>query len=275
GNDGLQEGFIELGTRLGPGGAAQEGSSLIFMPADSQSVFLLNTNPAGGGGIGLQEILLTNHGAGTLRGEPVIVTYGDDTTGTGSLILCQSDGLDAMKVRAFPFQQPLRKLSEALEERLPGWSWFAPLCNQENIALVTDTGAFALLGVSRGDGGDKALFPLEVRTPPRGASLARGQVVHMEEQAYWSLANGELTMLRKGIDRKDGVKLAPGWKESEAPNAKPLPLKLGSPLHAAQVSADREVLFVVTQTTSPPAWLATAVETHTGKVKWQQPLGLA
>src|SRR5207253_7679840 len=86
---------------------------------------------------------------------------------------------------------------------------------------------------------------------------------------------GELTMWQLGLDRKDGQKLAPGWKEPDAPNAKPLVLKLGSPLHAAQVSPDRDVLFVVTQTTSPPAWMATAVETHTGKIKWKQPLGLA
>src|SRR5262249_56281843 len=126
---------------------------------------------------------------------------GEEANGRGKLILWQSDGLGAMKVRAFPFRHPIQKLGDALEERLPGWSWFAPLCDQEKIALVTDAGAFALLGVNSQaeGGGDRALFPIEVQTPPIRAALARGQAVHMEERQFWSLANGELTMWRVGV----------------------------------------------------------------------------
>src|SRR5262249_45072244 len=52
------------------------------------------------------------------------------------------------------------------------------------------------------------------------------------------------------------------------------PLALGTPLHAAQVSADGSLLIVVTQTSNPPACLATAVEAESGVIRWQRTLGL-
>jgi hypothetical protein len=45
-------------------------------------------------------------------------------------------------------------------------------------------------------------------------------------------------------------------------------------VHAAQVSADRSTLYVVTQTDAPPAHWATAVDAVSGQVHWQRPLGL-
>jgi outer membrane protein assembly factor BamB len=273
-NDGQQVGRIKLGQRLGPGGTWQEGTTRIFLPADSQNVFVLDTNPQADADGTLQQLslsamLVTGHGAGTLRGEPVVVG-GDDPAGgannEGYLILCQSDGLEAMRIRAYKFRTPIVAVEPPVDVQIRGWSWFPPVCDQEKLALVTDAGSFALIGVNQKGNTDPALFPLLVSPPPAGKPLGRGQIVHMEEQAFWYLANGELNMLLMGIDRKAGMKLAPGWRE---------PRKVGTPLHAGQMSADRKTLFVVTQTTSPPAWLATAVDTQTGNIKWQRPLGLA
>ena len=106
-----------------------------------------------------------------------------------------------------------------------------------------------------------------INQPKAGnAAPGRGLVVHTEERNFWYLANGELNLLRMILGRKEGLRLAPGWNS---------PLKLGTPLHAGQVSADRSTLFVVTQSASPRAWLATAVNARTGEIRWQQSLGLA
>jgi hypothetical protein len=213
---------------------------------------------------------VTGHGAGTLRGEPVIVgqAQSDDAgmRGTSYLILAQSDGLAAMRLRAFTLQAANAPLGPSDDVPLPGWSWFAPTCDQEKLAVVTDAGTFALLNVNQSGNNDPPLSVQIISTPTNAHRLNRGQVVHMEERAYWYLADGALKMDRTGMDRKVGPKRADGWGWA---------LKLGSPLHAPQVSADRTVLFVVTQTTAPPAWLATAVEAQTGAIKWQRPLGLA
>ena len=80
------------------------------------------------------------------------------------------------------------------------------------------------------------------------------------------LADGVLKHWRLGLTRQNGRKLMPASSDD---------LRLGSPLHAAQVPADRRTLFVVTQTDSPPSYRATAVNAATGEIVWQQPLGLS
>ncbi|MFL5340106.1 MAG: PQQ-binding-like beta-propeller repeat protein [Gemmataceae bacterium] len=272
---GNQIGSIPLGRRLGPGGVVQEGASRAFIPADADSLFVLDTNPpADPNGnpmpVALQSIVVTGHGAGSLRSEPVIVGQTDEAgNGTTALVLPVSDGLTAMKLRAFPLlvQGQTLTLGDPRDtEPVMGWSWFAPMSDNEHLAVVTDNGSWALFGVNQKGNADDPLYPIDVSARSEVRNLSRGQVVHMEERAFWFLANGELNMRPLGFFRNDGQRLAPpAWKG----------VKLGAPLHAPQASADRETLFVVTQTASPPAWMATAIETHTGNVKWQRPLGLA
>jgi hypothetical protein len=96
--------------------------------------------------------------------------------------------------------------------------------------------------------------------------LARAQLVHAEEYGFWVLADGALRHWRLGLNRREGRTLAPAWGQG---------VPLGAPLHAAQVSADRRTLYLVTQTDSPPACRATAVDARSGDVVWQRPLGLA
>lgn len=268
-NDGSIRGRIQVGQRLGPGAAKQDSTGLIFLAADSQNVYVLDTTKEQP--LTMVAMLATNHGPGSLRGEPVVVGGVDDAgqpAGITYLVLPVSDGFHAMKLRSFEIPNKLDQTSVAIpgiEVPLPGWSWFPPVCDQEKVAVVTDAGAFALLGVNQKDNQDPALFPL-IMDPPKPGNPGRGLVVHAEECDFWYIANGELTYERMGFDRKEGMRLAQGW---------PAPLKLGTPLHAGQVSADRKTLFVVTQSTSPPAWLATAVDAKTGAIRWQQTLGLA
>jgi outer membrane protein assembly factor BamB len=271
--NGQRLGYIPMGQKLGPGGVLQEGTSRLFLPADSQNVFVLDTNPPNAGPnnppVELQAILVTGHGSGTLRSEPLVIG-GTDEGGQatpGYLVLCQNDGINGMRLRTFRLGLPSEQMVALSEVRLNGWSWFAPVGNQEKMAIVSDTGTFALFGLNTMSDQEGALFP-QLKLEPNAATgriAGRGQVVYAGEHEFWYLANGELNMLRSGFDPKEGLKVAPGWKQ---------PLTLGTPLHAAQVSGDGSLLIVVTQTSNPPACLATAVEADSGLIRWQRNLGL-
>jgi len=272
--NGQRLGYIPMGQKLGPGGVLQEGTGRLFLPADSQNVFVLDTNPpsadADSPPVLLQAILVTGHGSGTLRSEPLVIGGGDEASGAAPsyLVLTQNDGINGMRLRTFRLGLPASEQMVALrEERLKGWSWFAPVGNQEKMALVTDTGAFALFGLNAMADQEGALFRQKILEPETasGRIAGRGQVVYAGENEFWYLANGELKMLRSGFDPKEGLKLAQGWKQ---------PLLLGTPLHAAQVSADGTLLIVVTQMPNSPACLATAVEAESGLIRWQRNLGL-
>jgi outer membrane protein assembly factor BamB len=267
-------GYIPMGQKLGPGGVLQEGGSRLFLPADSQNVFVLNTNPPNAGANGppvvLQAILVTGHGSGTLRSEPLVIGSADeaDSAAPTYLVISQNDGLNAMRLRTFRLSTSAEQMVELGKGvSLNGWSWFAPVGNQEKMAIVTDTGTFALFGLNPMADQEGALFPQRKLEPEsaNGRIAGRGQVVYAGEHEFWYLANGELNMLRSGFDPKEGIKIAPGWKQ---------PLKLGTPLHAAQTSPDGKLLIVVTQTSNPPACQATGVEAESGTVRWQRTLGL-
>jgi len=274
--DGSRVGYLPLGQKLAGGGAWQMGTSRIFVPAESQTVFVIDTNPKpdASGKVdpaALEAVLQTGHGAGTLRGEPVVVGAADAASGQSGpsfLIMAQSDGLEGMKLRAFELALPRPEIGTPVEIRINGWSWFTPTCDQEKLSVATDSGVFAVFGVAQKGGEDKALFPLVSTEAPKNAArrAGRSQVVYADDRTFWYLTNGELHMNRLGYDRKEGQRLAPGWKQS---------LRLGTPLHAGQISPDRDVLYVVTQTSSPPGCFATAVESQTGAVRWQRALGVS
>lgn len=274
--DGSRIGYLPLGQKLAGGGTWQTGTSRVFFPAENQNVFVIDTNPKPdpSGKVDpavFEAMLATGHGAGTLRGAPIVVGGGTDESGAAVsptyFIIAQADGLDGMKVRAFELALPRADLGVPVEFRLNGWSWFTPTCDQEKLAIATDSGLFAVFGVAQKGSEDKVLFPLVTAELLQGAARRSGrcQVVHADDRNFWYLINGELTMNSIGFARKDGQTLAPQWKQT---------LRLGTPLHAGQISADQEVLFVVTQTTSPPGCFATAVEAQTGAVRWQRALGV-
>jgi hypothetical protein len=179
-----------------------------------------------------------------------------------------ADGLDAMKLRAFRLlDRPSQSAAQA-EVRLPGWSWFPPYHDPEKIVLVTDTGAVGLFGIHGAGTSDPPIFPLLGRDPPVAGdrSPARGLLAHAEEFGFWSLAGGSVQHWKLGLTREQGRVLKQVWPDGP---------RLGSPLHAAQVSGDRSTLFLVTQSASPPAIRLSAVETARGRVAWQRPLGLS
>jgi outer membrane protein assembly factor BamB len=275
---GARLGRIELGQPLSAGAARQANTYRLFVPAEQGTVYVLNADPYNPATREnpLLAALATGHPAGSLRAEPLVV--GDEPAPPGAvvppgpayLVLAQNDGLRAMTLKAFPLTQP--PLPEPpslggapLSVRLDGWAWSAPFSDNEKLALVTDAGEFALLGVNQPGNTDSPLFRLP-GVPSHGSSApGRGQVVHAAENDFWAVAAGRLQLFRLGLHPRDGLTLAPAWRAA---------VPVGTPLHAGQSLADMGLLVVASRAAGTGAALATAVEAATGKVRWQCKLGL-
>jgi predicted Zn finger-like uncharacterized protein len=266
-------GKIVLGRPLGAGGVLRPGTGLIYFAADSSGVYVFDVERQGPDGARLDPIKVgmieTGHPSGTLRGPPVLANAEADATGPSYLIVGQAEGLDEMKLRAFPLppaDAPQSATAPTVEVRLPGWNWFPPSCDGERLALVTDRGEFGLFGINQAGNQDGPLFPMAPE-PLRfgdGSAVSRGQVVFANEDSFWILAQGALHHLRLGLDARAGLKLVSVGR----------PMPLGDPLQAPQLSAQSESALVVTQATGSAACVATAVDLRSGAIRWQRQLGV-
>jgi outer membrane protein assembly factor BamB len=274
---GVLRGRFKTRQPLAAGGAFDALTRRLYVPAHGANVFVLRYDEPSPRCEGL---LPTGHPAGSLRGEPIVVSADEGLDVPRYLVLGQADGLDAMTLHAFRLRDNPTESPVDATARLPGWSWFPPYHDPETIALVTDAGAIGLFGIQQKGDDDPPLFLL-VDPDDRGAARdrkagdragthaparSRAQIVHASESGFWVLADGVLRHWRLGLTRQSGRRLTPAWGDG---------LRLGAPLHAAQVSADRHTLFVVTQSDSPPSCRATAVDAASGEIVWQRPLGLA
>ena len=266
-------GKIVLGRPLGAGGVLRPGTGLLYFPADSAGVYVFDVERQGPDGARLDPVKVgmieTGHAAGTLRGTPVLANAEADATGPGYLIVGQSEGLDEMKLRAFPLpppDAPQMAVAPAAEVRLAGWNWFPPRCDGERLALVTDRGEFGLFGINQAGNQDGPLFQLapEPLHFGDGRSVSRGQIVFANEDTFWVLAQGSLHHLRLGLDARTGLKLVTVGR----------PVPLGDPLQAPQIGAQRDSALVVTQAAGSAACLATAVDLRSGAIRWQRQLGV-
>jgi outer membrane protein assembly factor BamB len=266
-------GWYEVGLPFTVGGTREDGSDRVYFPADSQYVYVFNV--AARKCVGILE---TGHPSGSVRNEPIVVRSdrlypsAAGTAAANYLILNQTEGLGSTRLRAFPLE--VEKLVQGTplepEPRLAGWSSFAPACDGEKIALTTDAGIFALFGINQARNQDTPLFrlwPEEATAPARqeASPPQRAQVVHAEENDFWVLLGGKLQQWRLGIDREKGFQLTKQWELAQP---------LGSPVQASQVDQRRATLFVVSQPPSEPDYLVTAVATASGRVQWQQRLGI-
>lgn len=275
-----QLGWFELGKPLSVGGTRQEGTSLIYFAADERYVFVIDVDPDKRPSEVCPGILISNHPAGSLRSEPVIVSRADqrmvfhleESAWPDYLVLSQASGLDAMKLRVFtlPISGGFSTGTLGPEPEVPGWSWFPPFQNFERLVQVTDEGVVGLIGINQVRNMDKDLYlELKHQIPPpagkREVRTGRGQVVHASENEVWVLAHGDLRLWH--FDRF-GQNLVPLWQQ---------PLTLGSPLHASQVNEGKS-LVMVTQSPAEPTCKATAVSAAAdgdmAVVRWQKQLGL-
>jgi hypothetical protein len=285
-------GWYQLSERL-IGGVHQEETNLIYFPAESRSIYVID--------VAKREcvtVLQTDHPAASLRGEPVIVTWEDPdaaqpnrSSRPGYLILCQTDGLGAMKLRVFNLPITNAKAPPLVEQRIQGWSSLPPACDGESLLLATDAGMLGLFGIRLHRNNDPPLFP-RIEQLHIGRALLPGEVdlfpdlpkdtyleeqmragralvVPVDESDFCALARGELQ--RFHFD-PFSQKLYPLWRDPATQTLQPL--RLGSPLHGSQFDEDDQTLVVVTQSPTGRACLATAVDTRYGKIHWQRQLGL-
>lgn len=272
-------GRYKLAQPLSVGGAHQEGTSLVYFPADDSCVYILDVAARK-----CQAVLYTEHRSGSLRSEPILAGPGakfrdvplDPAAPQGYLILSEVSGLETMDLRVFglPITSPTTAALTLLPQpRLRGWPWFQPYHDGEKLVMASDAGVVGLFGIRQLHNQDAALFPMlseefHLAPPTEAASLlkaGRAQVVHAQESDFWVLAQGVLQRLQLYIDPQAGRKLAPVWPEVR---------ELGSPLHAGQVNAAGNMLFLVTQSPRRQAALATAVEAESGTIRWQRQLGV-
>jgi hypothetical protein len=161
---------------------------------------------------------------------------------------------------------------------LDGWTWFEPYHDGEKMAVLSDAGFLGLFGIRQVGNKDQALFPLLKSGsldlspflgtgPDAMRERGRAQVVHMQDNDLWMLAQGRLQRVELLWKDPVGPLAAAGW---------PKPLVLGSPLHAPQRIEDRDgraTFFLVTQPLGQQTCLASAVSDD-GRILWQRQLGL-
>jgi hypothetical protein len=272
-------GRYQLGQRLTVGGTAQPGTDLVYFPADDSCVYVLDVKERR-----CRMVLYSGHPSGSLRSEPLIVAS-EEESAPSYLILNQTDGLHAMRLRVFDLPLKGRHAAERAlspEPRLGGWTWFQPKLDPEKLALLSDTGALGLFGIRQARNNDKALFPLLPGGPLDLPALlkwgpaprARAEVVQMLGDDLWVLAAGRLCRLRLGWGQDVGPKLVRAWPKHVEDDLN----DLGAPLHASQAVEDpltgRSTLFLVTQPARRRACWATAVLDEDGTVRWRRQLGL-
>jgi outer membrane protein assembly factor BamB len=252
-------GSFQVGRYLTAGGARQPGTSMLYFPEDSFTVYVLDVATKKCAGI-----LYTEHPPESLHCEPVVLNS-PDGKGEGHLLLCQADGVDATTLRLFPLPITKPDTPPAREIQLPGWVSNAPYQDGETLAVVTDTGLLKMFGLKQKGTRDPDLFPLfpEDRTL-RGDNPGAALIAHADGYEFWVLAEGTLHRLRKGFDRQTGPKLL------DVPPA----LDLGSPEHAGQTDAGGRTLFLTTRTPSGRSCQAAALDLSDGAVRWKRQLGL-
>jgi outer membrane protein assembly factor BamB len=282
-------GRYHLGQPLTVGGVREPDSKRLYLPADDSCVYVLDVQAQR-----CEKILYTDHPAGSLRSEPLIIPPVDLPGGgaaPGFFVLNQADGLESVRLRVYelplasPHQEP-RLLDP--ESRLEGWTWFRPHQDQEKIVTVSDQGRLGIFGIRQANNKDQPLFPLlsaggihltpflglspaskDAPTPGARALRGRSQVVHAQGDDLWVLAEGQLQRIDLGWDSQHGRRAMTGWDR---------PLALGSPLHESQITEEvrrgRSTLFLVTQPLDQQVCMATAVEDEDGKVQWQRQIGL-
>jgi outer membrane protein assembly factor BamB len=275
-SEGRRVGRFKLGHRLTLGGVHEPGSNRVYFAAHDGCVYVLRVgtqNP------GCEAILYSNHPAGSLRGEPLIVKpEGKDTP--GYLVLTQTEAPGGVVLRAFklPITATTKPLDVEPAPRLNGWTWFPPYHDPEKVVMLTDTGILGVFGLKQPGLRDKALVPL---LPEGGLKLAalgragdnaegpaRAAVMQVAGNDLWVLGLNRLQRLRRVWELDKGPELVPVWKAAP---------EVGSPLHAGQDFVDgqgRGRLVAVTRPQGKPACWATCVDDTSGKVLWQRQLGL-
>ncbi|MCA9163576.1 MAG: PQQ-binding-like beta-propeller repeat protein, partial [Planctomycetales bacterium] len=264
---GRQIGRFVTGQPMTVGGVFDPLTKLIYFPADSRRVFAIDPLAIETEGPAAKSVLLTNHAAGTLRSQPVVVgPY---------LILAEADGLDSTRLRAYQLSAPngFRSSSAApvKERTIRGWSWFTPPTTPDRLTLVTDRGQLGVFGVNL-DNPAEAFFPMIHDGNEAVPSLPvqdtfRSQAIYSDENLLWISAGGKLQLLALDILNQ---KVRPVWPAEG--NDGPAP---GIPLHEARMDDSLSRVYLTTKAIHGAAAHFTAVDAMTGERLWQRQLGVS
>jgi outer membrane protein assembly factor BamB len=279
---GVLLGYFELHQRLSLGAVLQDATDCLFVPGDSDSVFILDVArtqepgkpPRKRSCIG---ILSTGHPSGSLRSEPLVLERVDlrhvpapGTPAPGYLVLCQTDGYEKMRLRVFGLPLDSSDEQTVADKPIGGWSWFEPCHDPEKLAFVTDTGLVGLFGINQLGNDDEAVFALNrepIRLGSSDSHLVRGQVVHVQANDFWIVAGGRLQRYHFDLfGREKQLVRSPLWPEEG--------VSTGAPIHAGQMDENNSVLVTVSRDLSRQITLATAVDARNGKMLWQKQLGV-
>lgn len=280
-SSGNRLGHIPMRMRLGAGAVRQPGTGLVFVPGEGRRVFVLDADAADAEGNRLPLICLrvinTDHPEQSLRVPPIITGPAGDSAAPRFLVLCQADGTDGTKVRAFPVLPPTRgpqpdgppevSPPPAASLSLPGHVTLPPASDGERVAIVTDAGTFALFGANQIGNQDAGLYAVPIPVAPLPAdakSPIPGGVVFADEDEFWILARADLIRLRVGLTPQFGVQVA------RTGDPKPT----GTPLHRPQVTANRDTAVAVVRSDETDGVRMIALDPRDGRVKWERKLGL-
>ena len=226
-HEGHSLGRYPLGQRLTQGGVRPHPKSpLLYFPADHSCVYALNTETKK-----CDAILYSDHPAGSLRSEPLILGSNNAAGVDGWLVLNQARGLDAVQLRIF--ELPIRngatgELTLNQPAVVPGWTWFPPTHDSEKLALLSDTGMLGLFGIRQEHNRDAPLFPwlpggsgsvnLEalLHLPTKARGRAEVEICKSRAMIWRVLANGELQRLRLELGGKQGLTIHPVWNAAVA-----------------------------------------------------------
>ncbi|MCI0462639.1 MAG: PQQ-binding-like beta-propeller repeat protein [Gemmataceae bacterium] len=269
-------GYYELGQPLAGGGAHQTDTHLLYLPADSFCVYVLDVAKRT-----CAAVLYTGHPGGSLRAPPQVIGQqgaGKATGPQGYLLLAQTEGLGGARLRLFALPVTEADTAPVQEEGpLTGAVWSAAWSDGEKLAVLADSGEFALYALQPRPDRSAPLVPLVEKarrekdrlalSGPGPRHPARSQLVHADGRQFWALAHGGLFRLQYVFRRETGPRLDPPGPELLTP---------GSPLHAAQVTTDErgETFYLVTQSPDGQTCLATAYDARRGEVRWQRQLGM-
>ena len=277
-NRGVLLGYFELDKHLSLGAVLQEGTDCLYVPGDSDNVYVLDLAltqepgkpPRKKSCIG---ILHTGHPSGSLRSEPLVLNQIDPRRHQagggpvqGYLVLSQTDGFKYMKLRVFKLPIDSSDAPSLLDKQIPGWSWFEPCHDAEKFAFITDAGYVGLYGINQPGNQDDAVFALrkeEIRIGANDSHPVRGQVVYALDNDFWIVAGARLQRYYFDLFGQKLVQ-SPNWPKDGVPT--------GSPLHAGQMDESNHILVTVTRDLARQIVLATAVDSKNGKVLWQRQL---
>ncbi len=271
--EGVRRATLRLQQPIGAPMAWEPGTSKLYLPAMGRNVYLLDVDRRDQQGIPLKPepvVLGTQHTPGSLQAAPVILDPFPRSQ-QRYLVLTEAAGIDRLRLRGYAlpsdFPTGIVTLQPLVEHTLGGLSRFAPRHDYERLAMVSDRGLFALFGIQQRQNDDSILFPF-LNKPfalAREHSLpASAEIVSMDGNRFWVLADGQLQRLDLQFDTRAGLKL----------QVEPPSLPLGIPLQPSQQSRRNDRLYLVTQNPANTACVATAVDRHSGAVRWQRQLGM-